>query len=72
MEVENGPLFIHFPLQTGGAIHFHVSFRECNGLERSTAPLPDQFALEGRHLLSEKPATAKQSDRGDRAREERG
>ena len=28
MEVENGPLEDHFPLQTGGAIHFHVSSRE--------------------------------------------
>ena len=28
MEVENGPLEYHFPLQTGGAIHFHVSSRE--------------------------------------------
>ena len=28
MEVENDPLEDHFPLQTGGAIHFHVSSRE--------------------------------------------
>ena len=28
MEVENGPLEDHFPLQTGGAIRFHVSSRE--------------------------------------------
>ena len=32
MEVENGPvrktMFIHFPLQTGGELHFHVSSRE--------------------------------------------
>ena len=30
MEVENSPLEDHSPLQTGGAIHFHVSSGESN------------------------------------------
>ena len=29
MEVKNGPLEDPFPLQTGGELHFRVSFREC-------------------------------------------
>ena len=63
MEVENGPLEDHFPLQTGGAIHFHVIFRESKrssflhrftegGASRAHGPLRRADARRGTLLWS--------------------
>ena len=47
MEAENGPLEDHFPLQTGGELHFHVNSRESHSciFTMSTAAPPRAAAV---------------------------
>ena len=49
MEVENGPLEGHFPLQTV-VLHFHVSFWECNFPSANTAVPSFNHFIQGLHL----------------------